>query len=119
MLYLVCVFLIALLTGACASSEHKKQISSNTNETAQVSSIGESENAEDDDGQKMECRTTRTPGSRLKTKTCLPKWQWALIDEERKEKSDRFVRDVGQSSSVNTGSGVDSMGGQSSGMARP
>ena len=119
MLYLACIFLIALLMGACASSEHAKQTSSQAVETDQVSAKDGSKDAETDDSQKIECRNTRKSGSRLKSKTCLPKWQWALIDEERKEGSDRFVRDVEQDSRRSLDSGMDGMGGQSSGMPRP
>jgi hypothetical protein len=111
--------MIVLLMGACTSSEYNKQASSNANETTQVSAKGESENAETDDSQKMECRTTKSPGSRLKTKTCLPKWQWAAIDKERKEKSDSFVRDVEQDSRRSLDSGMDQVGGMSTGMGRP
>ncbi|MBN1832232.1 MAG: hypothetical protein JW896_08990 [Deltaproteobacteria bacterium] len=116
---LSCVFLMALFIGACASGEYKKKTSSHADETGQVSAKDESENAETDDSQKIECRTTQSPGSRLKTKTCLPKWQWAAIDEEKKEKSGQFVRDVEQDSRRSLDSGMDSMGGVSSGMPRP
>lgn len=43
MFYLACVFMITLLMGGCASSDYKKQTSSNANETSQVSLKGESE----------------------------------------------------------------------------
>ena len=119
MLNLACVFMIALLMGACASSEYNKQTSSHANETGQVSAKGDSENAEINDSQEMECRATRSPGSRVKKKICLPKWQWAAIDEERTRKSKDFVRDVEQDSRRSLDSGVDSAGGQSSGMPRP
>ena len=115
MLCLACVFLIALLMGACASSDYSKQTSTHSDDTAQVSAKGETKDAETDDSQKIECRNTRKSGSRLKSKTCLPKWQWALIDEERKEGSDRFVRDVEQDSRRSIDSGIDRVGGQSTG----
>ena len=118
-LKLASVLVVFLLMSACASSEHTKQTSSQAVETDQVSAKVESEDAETDDGQKIECRTTRKSGSRLKSKTCLPKWQWAAIDKEKKEGTDQFVRDVGQDSRRSIDSGIDRTGGQSSGMSRP
>ena len=92
---------------------------SSADETGQVSEEGESENGLTSDDYELECRTRTVTGSRFKRKICAPKAEWAEFDRRNEGKSDRFVRDVGQSSGVNTGSGTDSMGGMSSGMPRP
>ena len=114
---LACVFMIALLTGACAS-EYKKQTSSYANETGQVSAKGESENGETNDDQEIECRWKVFTGSLLKRKVCLTKAEWAELDKKNRRKVDDFFDEVSDHSDVDTGSSADAMGGQSSGMPR-
>ena len=109
--YLACVFVIALLTGACASGDTKQRSleispppspaelsSSDANETGQISAKGESENAVNSDDYEEECRTIKVTGSRFKRRVCAPKAEWAEFDKKHEEESDRYARDADQSS---------------------
>lgn len=128
---LACVFMIVLLMGACAS-EYKKQISfeippapspgevsvTYADETGQVSAKGESVNGETNDDQEIVCRTIKGTGSRIgRKKICATKAEWALWARAQREEADKTIRDIVETSNVNTGSGIDAMGGQSSGPA--
>lgn len=88
------------------------------NETGQVSTKGESENGKTNDDQKIECRWKAFTGSLLKRKVCLTKAEWAELDKKNRRKVDDFFDEVSDHSGVDTGSGTDAMGGQSSGMPR-
>ena len=76
----------------------------------------ESENVETNDDQEIVCRTIKVTGSRIgRKKICATKADWALWAKARREEADKTIRDIAQTSKVNTGSDSDSMGGQSSG----
>ncbi len=117
MVNMACVLMIALLTGACAGG-YKKQTSSYSNETGQVSEKGETENGETKDDQKIVCRWIVQTGSRMKKKYCTTQAKWTKYDKEKGKKSAEFIRDVSQDTAVGTGSGTDAMGGQTSGVPR-
>jgi hypothetical protein len=130
-LYLACVFMVALLAGACAGGETKQASlrvppppsfselsASSANETDQASAEGEPENGLDSDDYTEECRYIKLTGSRFKRKICAPIAEWAEYDRKMERETDRFARDVSQSSGVNTDSSNDSMGGQTTGVPR-
>ncbi len=108
---LVCVLMIAMLTGGCAG-EHKKETSLETpvpplpseasvsyaNETGQVSEKGESVNGEANDDQELVCRRIAVIGSRIKKKFCATKEQWALWNKKTGENAERYIRDANEAS---------------------
>lgn len=114
---IACIFMIALLTGACAS-EYKQQASSYSNETGQVSVKGESENGEANDDQEIVCRTIVRTGSRFKEKICATKAEWAVYDKKNNGNTDVLTNDLNRGTRVNTGPSIDPMGGQSTGIPR-
>lgn len=111
----VCVFMIAMLTGGCVS-EYKKETSleppvppstgkvslSHANETGQVSEKGESVNGETNDDQEIVCRRIAAVGSRIKTKTCATKEQWAIWNKKTGKNAEGFIRDANNASSRDT-----------------
>jgi hypothetical protein len=113
---LACVFMIALLTGACAS-EYKKQTLSSANESGQVSAKSESQNGETNDGQELVCRTMTITGSRIKKTYCATKEQWAVMDKKNRKESEEFMDDVNDDA-VYTPPETGPMGGQASRMPR-
>ena len=129
---LTCIFIIALLTGACASGNNKQtsfeippppspgEVSvSQPDETDQVSAKGEAENSETDDDQKIICRTIKGTGSRIgRKKICATKAEWAAWAREQREKADKTVRDLNEASGVNTDTGPDPRGGRTMGAPR-
>jgi len=94
---LACVFMIVLLTGACAGT-YKKQTSSYYD-------------------QEIVCREIRFTGSRMKKKVCAPKADWAARDKKYRKKTEEWLDDVMDVSAIHVPD-MDSSGGQSSGMPR-
>jgi len=120
---LACVLMIALLTGACATGDTRQASpevpsspsiaevsSSDANETGQVSAEAGLGNAVNSDDYEEECRTIKVTGSRFKKRVCASKAEWADFDKKNEKESGRYVRDAGQSSDMNLGSGHDAMG---------
>jgi hypothetical protein len=112
---LACVFMILLLTCACAGVD-KKQASPRATTIDKVLTKGESENGEINDDQEIVCRDVVYTGSRLKRRVCATKAEWDVIDGKNRKIADDFDREVKRNDGVNTGSSGDSMGGQSGGM---
>ena len=113
---LICVFMIILLTGACAT-DTKKQTLASVNKPNQASAASESENANLTGDNEIVCRTRIATGSRFKRKICQTKKAWALYDNKNRKKTDQFERDI-RSNDVNTGNASDAMGGESMGVPR-
>lgn len=116
MINLVSVSIIALLMGACAGT-NKIQQASSANKTAQASVKNESELSEDIGDQTIVCRRRAVTGSRLKTKICKTKAQWAREDEAKRKIAEDLKNKAEDSLSMPSGS-TDSMGGISTGMPR-
>ena len=119
---LACVFMIILLTGACAGTS-KMQIASNVNATDQVTDQapvkGVSEKSEISDDQTIVCRRKAPTGSRLKKKICKTKAQWAREAGAGNKNAGDLQKDVDQNLSRNTGAGADVMGGSFPGASVP
>lgn len=112
---LICVFMIAMLTGGCAS-EYKKETSletpappspsevsvSHANETGQVSEKGESVNGETNDDQEIVCRRIAVIGSRIKRKFCATKEQWAIWSKKTGENAEAYIRDANDAARTDT-----------------
>jgi hypothetical protein len=105
---LLCVFVIAILTGGCAS-EYKKVTTpvtpspggvlvSHADETGQAPEKGESVNGETNDDQEIVCRRIAVTGSRIKRKFCATKEQWAFWSKKTGENAERYIRDANEAS---------------------
>ena len=111
-LSLACIFMIVILTGACATST-KKQAMSKTNITGQKTADSEVQYSNLTGDNEIECRMRVATGSIFKKKVCLTKAAWAIVDEKNRKRTDRFHRDVNSKESVNnlpTGSDAAVMG---------
>lgn len=111
-LSLACIFMIVMLTGACATGT-KKQTMSKTDITGQKTANSEAQNSNLTGDNEIECRKRIATGSLFKSKICLTKAKWAIIDEKNRKKTDRFNRDVNSKESVNnlpTGNDAATMG---------
>ena len=112
---LVCVFMMAMLTGGC-SGDYIKETSletpappspsevtvSHANETSQVSEKGESVNGETNDDQEIVCRRIPVTGSRISNKVCATKEQWAFWDKSKRNNAEAYLRDANEASHTNT-----------------
>ena len=111
-LSLACIFMIVILTGACATST-KKQAMSKTNITGQKTADSEVQYSNLTGDNEIECRMRIATGSIFRKKVCLTKAAWAIVDEKNRKRTDRFHRDVNSKESVNnlpTGSDAAVMG---------
>jgi len=93
------VFMIALLTCACASTD-KKQTSPYAIALDQILTEGESENSETNDDQEIVCRTREITGSRFKEKVCATKAEWAELDKKNRAEADYLDREIDRRTSV-------------------
>ena len=95
---LACVFLIILITGACAGTK-KMQTTSGVNETLLASAEkGSKINAISDD-QKMVCRHMKFTGSIFKKKVCKTQAQWDWENENKHEHAEKLQKDADESRS--------------------
>jgi TonB family protein len=85
------------------------------NEIGEVSSKGEPRNGETNDDQEVVCRTITFTGTRIKRTVCTKKAEWKALDKKNREKTDEFFDEVSDQSALQIPSGVDAMGGQTSG----
>ena len=117
---LACVFMIALLMGACASG-NKIQTAPNEDKTAQIASAKvESENSEANDDQQVICRYITQTGSKMKKRFCATKAEWARINKTDRKNAESYVRKSEQHDalSIPSETTTDAMGGQSMGVPR-
>ena len=117
---LACVFMIALLMGACASG-NKIQTAPNEDKTAQIASAKvESENGEANDDNEVVCRYVTNTGSKMKKKFCATKAEWARINNTDRKNAESYVRKSEQHDMIYIPSETttDSMGGQTMGVPR-
>jgi hypothetical protein len=118
MLKMACIFITALLIGACAN-ETKRQMSPLANEAGQISAEGDTENAETAKDQEVICRITRTTGTRFSHKVCATKAQWAKLQKKRDRKTDEFQRaHKKRIEGLDTGPEMDAAGGMPTGPPR-
>ena len=110
-LSMACIFMIIMLTGACATGT--KQTMSKTNITGQKTADSEVQYSNLTGDNEIECRMRIATGSIFRKKVCLTKAAWAIVDEKNRKRTDRFHRDVNSKESVNnlpTGSDAAVMG---------
>ncbi len=79
---LACIFLIALLTGACAGKNKMQASAQDKSKTSEI--IGD---------QTIECRKRAPTGSRLKRKICKTKAQWAREDHSKQQTAEQLQKD--------------------------
>ncbi len=99
-LSLACIFTIAILTGACATGT-KKQAMSETGVTGQKIAESEAQNSNLTGDNEIECRRRIITGSHFKSKICLTKAAWAIVDEKNRKNTDRVGRDISAKESMN------------------
>ena len=99
-LSLACIFMIVILTGACATGT-KKQAMSKTNITGQKTADSEVQYSNLTGDNEIECRMRIATGSIFRKKVCLTKAAWAVVDEKNRKRMDRYERDVQSMSSRN------------------
>lgn len=114
MVILVCVFMIAMLTGGCAGGVKKEtsletpapspsgEVSVSHAKTSQVSEKGESVNDETNDDQEIVCRRIESAGSRIKKKICGTKEQWTSWDKRKGRNAEGYIRDANEASRMDT-----------------
>ena len=79
---LACIFIVALLTGACAGSNRMQASVHDKSKPSEI--IGD---------QTIECRRRAPTGSRLKRKICKTKAQWAREDDIKQQTAEKLQKD--------------------------
>ncbi len=104
MVNLVCIFMMAMLTGGCASAPPSpSEVSiSYANETGQVSEKGESVNGKTNDDQEIVCRRIPVLGSRISQKICATKEEWAFWDKSKEQNAEAYIRDANDAARTDT-----------------
>ncbi len=114
-----CVFLIALLLGACAGGNNKQMSPmANADEMNQASGTAEADDGLTAEEKEIVCRMKATTGTRFKRRICATKAQWARLEEKNQAKTDEFNREVRKGEGADALGGSDAMGGQSMGAPR-
>lgn len=106
----VLICLIALFLCSCTSTG-KKETTTKNNITDQVVKKANSDTGKAGDDQEIVCRIRAATGSHFKNKICASKAEWAIRDRKKREEVDRFNRDIGNRSGINSGDGLGNMSG--------